>query len=111
MNFMHLVLRQRLCREKIEGARFGFVKNALQHGQVITKRLAAGRWCYQYNILPVADKANGLRLMSVEFLKTAFFQYGFKTRINPGRIFLPVARFGRNLNNSRGVIIKTSVFL
>ena len=109
--FMHLILRQRLCRKKVEGARFGFVENALQDGQIIAKRLAAGCRCYQDNILTVADEANGLCLMRIEFFEAAFFQYILETRINPGRIFLPVARLCRNFHNSRSVVIKTFVFL
>ena len=103
MNFVHLILRQRLGGKKIQRARFRLLQNTLEHRQIVTKRFAAGGGRDQHDILAVADKADSLRLMPIKFFHAAFFENIEQARIYPRGIVFKIAGFSGNFHHGGGV--------
>ena len=69
-----LILSQGLEGKKIQGARIGVAQVALQHGQVVNKAFAAGRWCCGHDGVPGADVVCGQSLMAVQALNAALLK-------------------------------------
>src|SRR5665213_3344892 len=71
MQFFELIFRERLRREKIEGARAGLSGQTIEHGKVVAKGFTAGGGRYDDDIFAGGDSGIRFRLVRVRSVDTA----------------------------------------
>ena len=82
MQLCQLVLRERLRRKQVEGARGWILQDGIQYWRVVTERLARSGWRDGDDVPPREDVLERFRLMGVELLDAAAGERGAKPVIS-----------------------------
>jgi hypothetical protein len=85
LEFVQLVLGQRLGGEHVHGARALVGEQQIQHRQVVAQRLPAGRGRDHHGIAAGGGMIEGIRLVGVEAGDAAFFERRLQPRVHSGR--------------------------